>query len=100
MAEKYRVKGAIFENQKAGPAFTGVIEIDGEKIQLALWAKTSAAGKPYYQISEDKKGKDQGHPAAPVRNQFSRPAPQRPIQGSGHPSNDMDDDIPFAPEFR
>lgn len=92
---KYRVNGAIFQNEKPnGPAFSGVIEIDGVKTYIALWEKRSAAGKDYLQISEDKKAADRAArntETAPAASKFKRPAPpNRPMR-----KDDMDDDIPF-----
>lgn len=100
MADQYRVKGAFFESDKpSGPAFTGFVEIDGIKTHIALWPKTSQSGTNYFQVSEDKrKNQAQAQPAAPVaRSPFARKQQQAP---PARPSNDMDDDIPFAPEFR
>lgn len=94
--QQYRVKGAFFESDKpTGPAYSGFVEIDGVKTKLVLWAKTSAAGQQYLQVSEDKKlvgGPVPSGGHAPARG-FTpaakrQPAPPRP--------NDMDDDeIPF-----
>jgi hypothetical protein len=98
----YRVKGAFFENVKdSGPAFTGFVEIDGTKTMIALWPKTSAAGANYLQVSEDKKKAAPSTPSArgggsPFKPR--QPAPQP--SGGGHPGSDMDDDIPFSPEWR
>lgn len=93
MQSKYRISGALFENQKdRGPAFTGIIEIDGVKHSIALWPKTSAKGMNYLQCSEDKKkpvptggGPQSGSPFKP------RTPPSPPLLSH----NDMDDDIPF-----
>lgn len=93
---KPRVNGAIFENTSGrGPAYTGVVEIDGVKTQIALWPKVSQAGKDYLQISEDKKRPQaQGNLAPRPSQGFS---PQRPVQPRPAPgkNSDMDDDIPF-----
>lgn len=111
---EYRVKGALFENTKGGPAFTGFVEIDGVKTMLALWPKVSAAGNDYLQVSEDKKQQQkydakQGNDAAPrapaVRSPFQPKLPmprntsERQSQGYVR-RDDMDDDVPFTPEFR
>lgn len=90
---EYRVKGAFFENVKdTGPAFTGFVEIDGVKTNIALWPKTSANGNNYLQVSEDKKrvqpSTPQGSPAKGSPFKPRQPAPPAP-------QNDMDDDIPF-----
>lgn len=94
----YRVKGAFFENEKdVGPAFTGFVEIEGVKTSIALWPKTSAAGKNYLQVSEDKKKANAGPSnAPPAKSPFKprQPAAQPNLRGAGNPE-DMDDDIPF-----
>lgn len=101
---EYRIKGAFFENEKdVGPAFTGFVEIDGVKTLIALWPKTSAAGKNYLQVSEDKKKHGAGGGGAPPPNKSPfkprTPHSQPNLRPSGPPSgpegNDMDDDIPF-----
>jgi hypothetical protein len=90
---KYRISGALFaKTSPNGPVYSGIIEIDGVKHNIALWEKTSAKGNQYLQISEDKKAKPPGTtpPAAGGANRFQRPAPT-----PKKPNDDMDDDIPF-----
>jgi hypothetical protein len=93
----FRVKGAFFENLKdTGPAFTGFVEIDGVKTQIALWPKTSAKGQNYLQVAEEKKRPAAG--SAPARSPFKprQQAPQQPQgYGPGYKNNDLDDDVPF-----
>lgn len=102
---EYRVKGALFENERdTGPAFSGVIEIDNVKTFITCWPKKSAAGKNYLQISEDRK-KAASSPATGGggRSPFQprKPTQQPNLRGAGSlPHDDMDEDIPFAPEFR
>jgi len=95
---EYRIKGAFFENIKdSGPAFTGFVEIDGVKTQMALWPKTSAAGQNYLQVSEDKKAKkiaapsSGGHSPFKARKLVGNDPPGKPVPYS----DGMDDDIPF-----
>jgi len=91
---EYRVSGAFFENEKdSGPAFTGFVEIEGVKTAIALWPKTSKAGKNYLQVSEDKKKAAAGGAAPQAKSPF-RPRID-PNRGSTYPKSDMDDDIPF-----
>lgn len=98
---KYRVNGAIFQNNKPnGPMYSGVVEIDGVKTYIALWEKRSAAGNDYLQISEDKKAADkaagnQSQQGGGAANRFARPAPQRAPTPPAAKNADMDDDIPF-----
>jgi hypothetical protein len=92
--QKYRVNGALFENENPnGPAFRGFIEIDGKKEQIALWPRTSNAGKNYLSIAEEKKMQK---PAAPAsKSPFGRPKQSQQDSQQGFlPKNDMDDEIP------
>jgi len=116
MQNNYRVKGAFFENMKpTGPAFTGFVEIDGVRTEIALWPKTSQKGTNYFQVSEDKGKKKPAQPGsfapAPQSSftgrQYSQPTTGRQPQSVRGPStpkttyNDMDsDDISFTPEWR
>lgn len=90
--QNYRVKGAFFENiRDTGPAFTGFIEIDGVKTQIALWPKTSAKGQNYLQVAEDKR-KDPNAGASAPKSPFK----PRATQTQPPPKDDdMDDTIPF-----
>ena len=82
---QYRISGALFENKRdKGPRFSGVIEIDGKKEQIALWPKISAKGHEYLSVSEDKKKDAAAGGPSPFKPRA--PAPQ---------NKDMDDDIPF-----
>lgn len=93
-----KISGAIFANNYPnGPSYTGVVEIDGQKYEVALWEKTAkSTGKPYLQVSENKK-KGAGAGQAPqvlgaARNMF-KTAAKPPV---APPVDDMDgDDIPF-----
>lgn len=91
---KPRVSGAIFKNKSGrGPEYTGVIEIDGKKEQIALWPKTSQAGKDYLQIAEDRKKPDIPTPPSPG---LRSPPPRNPVRPkSTSDDDDMDDTIPF-----
>jgi len=85
----YRVKGAFFEKGGKGPAYTGFVEIDGVKTLISLWSKTSKAGQPYLQVSEDKKKNTNSSPSYET-SQGNDPR-------GGYRQSDMDDDgeIPF-----
>jgi hypothetical protein len=102
MPNNFRVKGAFFENDKqTGPAFTGFIEIDGVRTEIALWPKTARSGVNYFQVSEDKKKNPGGSlkttagPAtgSPFAKKAPPQAPKKPID----PFDDGDDGdgIPF-----
>jgi len=96
MPGPYRISGAIFPKEiPNGPAFGGIIEIEGVKYNISLWEKTSKAGNSYLQISEDKRANNLQVSSAgtsSVANKFRRPA----VTPAPSPINDMDDDsIPF-----
>lgn len=103
MAGKFRVSGALFENDKGGPAFTGFVEIDGVKTNIALWPKRSAKGNDYLQVSEDMKKSVQAPSAPQIGSPFKKrqPAPNPNLRGSGtkddpdDPFGDGGDAIPF-----
>jgi len=85
---EYRVKGAFFESDKGGPKYTGFVEIDDVRTNIALWPKVSAKGDDYLQVSEKKPMPGAGTaPRAPAMNSPIKQAPPR--------NRDMDDDIPF-----
>lgn len=99
---KPRVAGAIFQNTSGrGPEYTGVVEIDGVKTQIALWPKVSQGGKNYLQISEDRKRPQGAGPGAPRPSGSPMPQrpqgyqPGRPAQPKKPDDDDMDDTIPF-----
>lgn len=94
MPNNFRVKGAFFENDKQGPAFTGFVEIDGVRTNIALWPKTSQKGVNYFQVSEDKKNAPQATTAKAASSPFTR-HPPKPANKPAPDNSDMDDDIPF-----
>ena len=97
--DKYRIKGAFFgEHQKHRSSIYWICRNRRVKTLMALWPKTSAKGDNYLQVSEDKKKAMQPASAPPAPRSPFKPRGNDP-QGS-LPRNDMDDDIPFAPEFR
>jgi hypothetical protein len=86
----FRIKGAFFENvSDTGPAFTGFVEIDGVKTQIALWPKTSAKGQNYLQVAEDRKRQSERRLAPAPRSPFDR----KPV--TRNDPVDLDDDIQF-----
>jgi hypothetical protein len=100
---EYRVKGALFENTKNkgnGPLYTGFVEIDGVKTNISLWAKRSAKGDDYIQISEDRKleSKASSRPPAPPTRvpQTNSPFKQR----GNDPRDDMYEETGPRPEDR
>ena len=76
------LRGALFKNDRKEkenqPDYTGNVEVEGTKYNMAGWMRQSKAGKPFMSIS------------------LSIPEPQnsapRPTASAGH---SMDDEIPF-----
>jgi hypothetical protein len=92
MPGPYRISGALFHKDiPNGPAFSGTIEIEGQKYNISCWPKTSKAGNSYLQISEDKRADKPNPHGGGMASKFKRPSP--PVAPSKN--NDMDDDIPF-----
>ena len=93
-------KGVLFKNDRkvkdSHPDYKGQVNIDGQEFWLSAWIKTGQRGK-FMSLSIQPK-EQQPAPAPPPRQPQRRPAPAR-SQGS-YPNDDMDDQIPFAPEFR
>ncbi|RTE91883.1 hypothetical protein [Bradyrhizobium sp. LVM 105] len=92
--------GVLFKNDRkekdTHPDYTGNGMIDGREYWISAWLKDGAKGKFFSFAFKPKE-------AAP-KEQFvggnGRAARQDPVS-TGRPRNaDMDDDIPFAPEFR
>ena len=55
-----KITGAMFANTNnnlKAPSFKGFIEIDGQKISIVLWKKTSKSGIEYYSINNDERAK-------------------------------------------
>ena len=85
-------RGVLFKNQRKDsdkhPDYTGNINIGGTEFWLSAWIKDGAKGKF---MSLSVKPKDE--------QPMSQKAPEK-AAGRAHLNNDMNDDIPFAPEFR
>lgn len=84
-------RGVLFKNQRKEsdkhPDYTGNINVDGTEFWLSAWIKDGAKGKF---MSLSIKPKDE-QPQAAKRDAISS---GRSLKA------DMDDDIPFGPEFR
>jgi hypothetical protein len=118
-----KITGALFEGQNPnGPAFSGFFEVHedipaGTKLYVACWPRTSKNGAPYLGVDEDKLKAQKAAGQGPGQVSF-RPGTtyggHKPKTFSPKPNPnistgpqqvrtsrpDMDDDIPFAPEFR
>ena len=93
--------GALFKNSKkekdTHPDYTGNCMIDGREYWISAWVKDGAKGRFF---SFAFKPKDQ---PAQQQSLGSKGRPSRPDPiSTGRPRNDddLDDQIPFAPEFR
>lgn len=88
MANEQRdMSGVVFRNEKktkdTHPSYTGQCMIDGKEYWMDAWVKDGRSGK-FFSFSFKSKEQRQ-EPARQTKASFSQ---------------DLDDDIPFAPEFR
>ena len=91
----YEIKpntGSLFQNKEKRsenfPDYSGSLNIDGRDWWISGWKKTSKDGKTFLSLS-----------IKPKDGTASRPEPERKQEfGGGSP--DLDDDVPFTPEFR
>lgn len=87
--------GSLFKNERkekdSHPDYTGNGMIDGKGFWFSAWIKKDRNGKAFMSLSFKPK-----EDLPPRREQRQAPAPAR---GSAR-NEDMNDDIPFAPEFR
>ncbi|RTL52920.1 MAG: hypothetical protein EKK40_07165 [Bradyrhizobiaceae bacterium] len=90
MAGKYDNSGALFKNDRkekdSHPDYSGNITVDGRDYWLSAWVKDGGKGKFFSLAVKPKEAK---------RSERSDPI------STGRPRNDdVNDDIPFAPEVR
>lgn len=90
-------KGVLFKNQRKTtdnhPDYTGSLNVGGQEFWLSAWIKTGQKGKF---MSLSIQPKEQQRAPAPQRSITQRAIPAQRARANA----DMDDDIPFAPEFR
>jgi hypothetical protein len=91
--------GVLFKNDRKEkdnhPDYTGNGMIDGREYWISAWVKEGAKGK-FFSFAFKPKDEQPGR-QEPQRQQQRRPDPI----STGRPRNDdLDDQIPFAPEFR
>jgi hypothetical protein len=91
-------RGSIWPNKKKRPDkqdadFTGSINVNGVEYWLNAWKRKEGASPDSPSLSFTVRPKD---------GQSEQPAPKKadPISTGRGRNADMDDDIPFAPEFR
>lgn len=89
--EQKDMTGSVFANSRkekdTHPDRTGDCTIDGKKYWISGWVKQDKNGKQYLSLSF--KSKDA----------IDRPA-SKPVAPRKSAGNNMDDKIPFSPEFR
>lgn len=94
--------GSMFPNDRkerdSHPDFKGSVMIDGIQYWISGWEKQAQSGKQFVSLAFQRK--EESRNAAPREPKLSeRAMPKREAETYGA-SRDMDDDIPFAPEFR
>jgi hypothetical protein len=98
--ELRELMGNIFSNKykdtEKKPDMKGDFLLNGVPHEIALWHKVGANG-PFvgFKISEKRQ-----KPAEQSISQRAMPKKPDPISTGRLPHDDMDDSIPFAPEFR
>jgi hypothetical protein len=96
-------RGSIWPNKKKRPDkqdadFTGSINVNGVEYWLNAWKRKEGASPDSPSLSFTVRPKDEQPRQTP---QKAAPARQDDPISTGRGRNaDMDDDIPFAPEFR
>ena len=97
-------RGSIWKNDKKTtdnhPDFTGSLNVGGVEYWVSAWKRKEGAAAKAPALSFSIKPKDE-QPQQSI-SQRAMPKGRDPISsGPGHVRhNDMDDDVPFAPEFR
>jgi uncharacterized protein (DUF736 family) len=86
MAFDNRNTGALFKNDRKdgdnAPDYRGTINVAGAEFWLSAWVKTSKKGVKFMSLS--------------LKPKEERPA----AKATGGVAFDMDDEIPFSPEWR
>jgi hypothetical protein len=95
--------GSLFLNSKkekeTHPDRTGTAMIDGVTYYVSGWLKTSQSGQKFLSLAFKRKD-DQPRQESISERATAKIRQPDPIS-TGRPRNDdMNDDIPFAPEFR
>jgi len=90
-------RGSIWKNDKKTtdnhPDFTGSLNVGGIEFWVSAWKRKEGAAAKAPALSFSIKPKDE--------QPQQKAAPKRDSISSGHSiKNDMDDEIPFAPEWR
>lgn len=90
--------GSLFKNEKkekdSHPDYTGNGMIDGREYWFSAWIKTAKNGSKFMSLAFKPKEEQHREPPRPQ----PRPAPKAAARANINA--DMDDEIPFGPEFR
>jgi uncharacterized protein (DUF736 family) len=82
-------RGALFKNKRKDsdrhPDYTGTLNVGGAELWISAWLKVSQKGEKFMSIS--------------VKPKEERREDRAP-EGKAQVRNDMDDEIPFAMEWR
>jgi hypothetical protein len=94
-------RGSIWKNEKkekdTHPDFTGSLNVDGVEYWVSAWKRKDGASPKAPALSFSIKPKDEQPRRQEPQRQQRRPDP---ISSGRSLSDDLDDQIPFAPEFR
>jgi hypothetical protein len=100
--ERKELSGALFPNDRKGndraPTWRGYVIINQVEYELAGWDKTSQRG---HFLSISAKVKEERRDGKSISQQAQAKVRRPDPISTGRPRNDdLDDSIPFAPEFR
>lgn len=99
-------RGSIWPNKKKRPDkqdadFTGSINVNGVEYWLNAWKRKEGASPDAPSLSFTVRPKDaQSSQQDAPTSQRAAPRKSDPISSGRSLKEDMDDDIPFSPEFR
>jgi len=93
-------RGAIWKNDKkekdTHPDFTGSLNVDGVEYWVSAWKRKEGAAAKAPALSFSVKPKDE----QPKQQSISERAMLKAPASRARVNDDMNDDIPFGPEFR
>lgn len=105
-------RGVLFRNDRREsdkhPEYNGSINIDGVEYWLSAWVKDGKKGKFFSLAVKPKQQRSAAGEYEAERRTDARQAEQYPagiggparVAGSKHTPVDLDDEIPFSPEWR
>lgn len=97
-----RNRGALWGNrdkqQDNHPDFKGELDVDGRKYWVSAWKRREEASPKAPALSFSIKPKEDQPQREPAGQRVQRRVDQ--ARGIHRPSDDIDDQIPFAPESR